>query len=306
MLSDSRFCGQIHQHTVQRVFADLYRALDKSIELEVFEESELGENSCLRTFYVMLQVGFRDEAVWVSIENIYENYFRRNLADNPCENLPVWLDRFNEMAQSLTSLNDHLSGDTANGSYKILINSMGNEFKGFSIRSLALLLQLRCTYPSPPDWHDPLGLLLPRLDSRLADEIDNAITEIERKYLSEWKQNPATHALFTGKANALRNQLQRLRVLNKDISLLDLVKWIELAVWAGNPKGTFRDLWDFVFIQKRAQTARDSAQVFWKDLVHGYRNNHLLNLLTPYYPRGLEFIVKEVKRLRHRINLHGI
>ena len=46
--------------------------------------------------------------------------------------------------------------------------------------------------------------------------------------------------------------------------------------------------------------------MFWNDLIRGYRTNYLVSLLSFQYPRGLEFVLKEVELLRHGNNLHDV
>ncbi len=298
MLFDHRFCNGKHKAGIQDRFAGLYHALNRSMTLGVFEDGEAGEDECLRVFFVMLRIGYDAEAMWTSIEHIYEGYFKKELAENPDSSLNLWLGELGKMNQALTELNEQMGKIDE---YGIVINSLG-----LSIRSKTLLLQLHCgAYPMPSYWHGTL-FSVSYLDEWVENEISKAITSVEQEYTLSWQQ-ANMDGFFTDKVNGLRTQISQLKGAQKDISLLDLVKWLELAVWVGNPKVKFRDRWNFVFTQQKAGTAQGAAQVFWNDLVNGYRNSYLASLLSPYSPRGIEFLLKEVERLGHNgKNLHGI
>jgi len=304
MLFDSRFCNFKNQKDIQQRFAELYRVLDESMELNFFKKGETGENEFLRTFYVMIKIGNDPEAMWTSIEDIYEKYFKKELMDKPEGKISFWLRELNNVNQSITNLNHHLLNNIADNLYYIVIISMPIEINGFSIRSKALLLQFHCYFSAPPEWNDKL-LRISCLEEETANLIDAKITDIEHKYSPDW-QNSELNDLFSSKIVMLRNKLINLKNAQKEISILDLVKWVELAVWAGEPKGTFSNRWNFVFNRKNCKTHRDAVDIFWNDLVRTYRNNYLKNLLELQFPRCGGFVLKEAERLRYNNNLHNV
>ncbi len=284
------------QDKIQKCFSDLYYLLDKSMNLGVFKKGESGEDECLQLFYIMLNIGYDKEAMWASTEDIYDGYFKKKLDQDAEKSLNYWLVELDKMNQALDELNKQM-GKVKD--YGIILNSLE-----LSPRSKALLLQLHCTFPELSDWHSKI-LPVSRLDLWVENKINNVIREISNQYTLIWEKANLAE-FFEMKIKALKDRMTTIKQERK-ISLLDVVKWLEIAVWTGgNPMAGFRDKWNFVFNTPKADSVPKAAHIFWNDIIKSYRNSYLESLLTHSWPRKVEFLLKEIERYRHGNNLHDI
>lgn len=91
-----------------------------------------------------------------------------------------------------------------------------------------------------------------------------------------------------------------------ELELLDIAKWMDLAIWQGNPKKTFSNVWSFIFLKNNCASIQDAAMVIWDRLIRKYRESYIQNLMKTTYPCGLEFILKEAERIRRGHSIHDV
>ncbi len=320
MLHDYRECRMKNQNQIEEVFSRMYRALDESMHLGVFSEGEPGENSFLEVLFVMLRIGYDAEAMWHSTKDVYEYYFRHNLSKNDendtedvceelaslstCKIIEFWTNELDCVVKVLAALNTNLNNASFKEEYSLLFNALGSEFKGINKRTKAILFKLRSHYGSPPDWHDKL-LKVDCLSDYLKKCFQEAIDDVRTRYQSEWLDIDISD-LFEKQLNDLTNRVTKLYNSKKSVSLLDIAKWMDLAIWQGNPKKTFSNVWSFIFLKNNCASIQDAAMVIWDRLIWKYRESYIQNLMTITYPRGLEFILKEAERIRRSHNIHDV
>lgn len=248
---DLNYCESSLAKDINQVFGELYRVLDKSIEVGIFRKGESGDDDLLQLISTYLRIMEEPDVYWHGGEKIYKEYFKEELKKSGDKKLLLneWLSSIPELIKQLDYLNDCVSkkdptssvivsSRTEGDDYNIILNSLK-----LSSRTLALLLKFRVQFGI--EWHKRVEVSNIIFDSlniirELQDKLNNIKGRIDRL--------PEKSTLID-KINKLEKRIKELEERKIDeISPLELIEKIELVVlklW--NPKGNFATCWRNVF-----------------------------------------------------------